>query len=310
MPFLPQRSVKREALFIYWLSGNGRGYSHYALTRRAGKKDVMSVSALIRLQCIPIHSLCVGGAEFNKGPWQARPSEIRSLRTFFLDMDQAPTSFLALARKRSRSPPTNKIGECIKSTSFIDGRVPTGQRFGFMHYTRLRGGSYKAYSRQGLPASKRWKRLYLLMFSPTGILPLPLKFWLAFPDLGVLTAEQYGMVRAFIMERNNDTTASLRIESCECMVGREPKMSEQQIQRFFIGGQRQNRARNLSKLSVVLANHTNDMILNTPYNNVKAALIELALLSSFLLGFMLERVLTEHLFITLFPKNYINGLVA
>ncbi|OIW15545.1 hypothetical protein TanjilG_01068 [Lupinus angustifolius] len=168
----------------------------------------------------------VGGAEFNKGPWQARPSEIRSLRTFFLDMDQAPTSFLALARKRSRSPPTNKIGECIKSTSFIDGRVPTGQRFGFMHYTRLRGGSYKAYSRQGLPASKRWKRLYLLMFSPTGILPLPLKFWLAFPDLGVLTAEQYGMVRAFIMERNNGTTASLRIESCECMVGPEPEIRD------------------------------------------------------------------------------------
>jgi hypothetical protein len=61
--------------------------------------------------------------------------------------------------------------------------------------------SYKVYSRQGLPASKRWKRHYLLMFSLTGILPLPLKFWLAFPDLGVLTAEQYGMVRAFIMER-------------------------------------------------------------------------------------------------------------
>ena len=66
---------------------------------------------------------------------------------------------------------------------------------------RLRGGSYKVYSRQGLPTSKRWKRHYLLMFSPTGILPLPLKFWLAFTDLGVLTAEQYGMVRAFIMER-------------------------------------------------------------------------------------------------------------
>jgi len=25
---------------LYWLSGNGRGYSHYALTRRAGKKYV------------------------------------------------------------------------------------------------------------------------------------------------------------------------------------------------------------------------------------------------------------------------------
>lgn len=38
-------------------------------------------------------------------PWQARPSEIRSLRTFFLDVDQAPTSFLALARKRSAFEP-------------------------------------------------------------------------------------------------------------------------------------------------------------------------------------------------------------
>ncbi|KAJ0818995.1 hypothetical protein HanRHA438_MTg0865361 (mitochondrion) [Helianthus annuus] len=28
--------------------------------------------------------------------------------------------------------------------------------------------SYKVYSRQGLPASKRWKRHYLLMFSLTG----------------------------------------------------------------------------------------------------------------------------------------------
>ncbi|KAK1405907.1 hypothetical protein QVD17_42421 [Tagetes erecta] len=43
------------------------------------------------------------------------------------------------------------------------------------------------------------------------------QFWLAFPDLGVLTAEQYGM--------SNGTTASLRIESCECMVGPEPEMS-------------------------------------------------------------------------------------
>ncbi|CAL0314983.1 unnamed protein product [Lupinus luteus] len=138
---------------------NGRGYSHYALTRRAGKKDVMSVSALIRLQCIPIHSLCVGKAKPSalhcrgKGDtvpkgWlvlvtetdtdKARPSEIRSLRTFFLDMDQAPTSFLALARKRSRSPPTNKIGECIKSTSFIDGRVPTGYAVDLIRPTHVK----------------------------------------------------------------------------------------------------------------------------------------------------------------------------
>ncbi|KAF1874290.1 hypothetical protein Lal_00040773, partial [Lupinus albus] len=148
---------RRTLLILSIRAGNGRGYSHYALTRRAGNKDVMSVSALIRLQCIPIHSLCVGKAkpsalhcrgkgdtvpkgwlvlvtETDTDNWmllhsgterrvmgtthhkkkavmqieRARPSEIRSLRTFFLDMDQAPTSFLALARKRSRSPPTNK----------------------------------------------------------------------------------------------------------------------------------------------------------------------------------------------------------
>nr|QCQ81949.1 hypothetical protein [Ammopiptanthus mongolicus] len=75
----------------------------------------------------------VGGAEFRV---LGRLDHRRSVHYERFFMDQAPTSFLALARKRSRSPPTKKIGECIKSTSFIDGRVPTGQRFGFMHYTR------------------------------------------------------------------------------------------------------------------------------------------------------------------------------
>lgn len=37
--------------------------------------------------------------------------------------------------------------------------------------------------------------------------------------------------------------------------------SEQQIPRFFLGGQRQNRARKISKLSVVLANHTSNSCL-------------------------------------------------
>lgn len=41
----------------------------------------------------------------------------------------------------------------------------------------------------------------LNVFADWHTFPFSLMFWLAFPDLGVLTAEQYGMVRAFIMER-------------------------------------------------------------------------------------------------------------
>ena len=36
------------------------------------------------------------------------------------------------------------------------------------------------------------------MLSPSGVFPLPLKLWLAFPDFGVLTP---GVARAFILDR-------------------------------------------------------------------------------------------------------------
>lgn len=39
---------------------------------------------------------------------------------------------------------------------------------------------------------------YLCMLSPSGVFPLPLKLWLAFPDFGVLTP---GVARAFILDR-------------------------------------------------------------------------------------------------------------
>lgn len=59
--------------------------------------------------------------------------------------------------------------------------------------SRLRGAEIVSVVR---PKSKRWKRSYLCMLSPSGVFPLPLKLWLAFPDLGVLTP---GVARAFIL---------------------------------------------------------------------------------------------------------------
>ena len=63
---------------------------------------------------------------------------------------------------------------------------------------RLRGASYRICGAPYRPKSKRWKRNYLCMLSPSGVFPLPLKLWLAFPDLGVLTP---GVARAFILDR-------------------------------------------------------------------------------------------------------------
>lgn len=82
--------MEREALFLYWLSGNGRGYSHYALTRRAGKIYVMSVSALIRLQCIPI--LCAS-------VWLSYPI------SFFLHLKEFFPFFSFFQKARLSHPP-------------------------------------------------------------------------------------------------------------------------------------------------------------------------------------------------------------
>lgn len=84
---------------------------------------------------------------------------------------------------------------CGKDPIFSKIRDVTGTMFLSLTY-RLRGASYRICGAPYRPKSKRWKRHYLCMLSPSGVFPLPLKLWLAFPDLGVLTP---GVARAFIL---------------------------------------------------------------------------------------------------------------
>lgn len=39
------------------------------------------------------------------------------------------------------------------------------------------------------------------MHALSGVFPLPVALWLTFPDLGILTSEQLGAARAFILDR-------------------------------------------------------------------------------------------------------------
>lgn len=66
---------------------------------------------------------------------------------------------------------------------------------------RLRGGGYRVYTNAHKPKSKRWCRHWLLAHSPSGILPMPYELWLAFPEIGVLSPYQLGMVRHFIISK-------------------------------------------------------------------------------------------------------------
>ena len=50
-------------------------------------------------------------------------------------------------------------------------------------------------------SNRRWRRHYLLMHSPSGIYPLPVEFWLTFPERGVLTCYEFGMLRSLILEK-------------------------------------------------------------------------------------------------------------
>ena len=49
--------------------------------------------------------------------------------------------------------------------------------------------------------TRRWKRHWLLMYSPSGIHPLPLELWLSFTNRGYLNCYERGFARAFIIER-------------------------------------------------------------------------------------------------------------
>lgn len=74
---------------------------------------------------------------------------------------------------------------------------------GFTASFRLRGAGYRVLSRIDSSApqkvfsrlSKRWKRHWLSLYTPTGLIPLPLELWLSFPEKGGLTCYERGMVR-------------------------------------------------------------------------------------------------------------------
>lgn len=78
----------------------------------------------------------------------------------------------------------------------------------FMSSFRLRGGGYRVLSkvRRREPAkvfsrlSLRWKRHWLSLFTPSGLSPLPLDLWLAFPEKAVLSCYEVGKVREFLLE--------------------------------------------------------------------------------------------------------------
>nr|UJQ92534.1 MAG: putative RNA-dependent RNA polymerase [Mitoviridae sp.] len=66
---------------------------------------------------------------------------------------------------------------------------------------RLKGGGYRVYNSTSFKKlSRRWRRHLLSMYSPSGIFPLPLELWLAWP-FGVLTCYQLGAVREYILKR-------------------------------------------------------------------------------------------------------------
>lgn len=72
---------------------------------------------------------------------------------------------------------------------------------------RLKGAGYRVFSKVRMDSqpifdclSRRWKRHWLTLYAGSGIYPLPLKLWLAFPDLGCLNCYQVGMVRARLLE--------------------------------------------------------------------------------------------------------------
>jgi len=80
---------------------------------------------------------------------------------------------------------------------------------GFHPSFRLRGAGYRVLARldRSKPnqvfgrLSKRWRRHWLSTYSPSGLRPLPLKLWFAFPEKGCLSCYEYGFVRAYILRQ-------------------------------------------------------------------------------------------------------------
>jgi hypothetical protein len=80
----------------------------------------------------------------------------------------------------------------------------------FQNTFRLKGGGYRVYSRIRLhntqninifrSLSRRWRRHWLTMYSPSGVIPLSFELWLAYPEKGYLTCYEIGQLRYFILE--------------------------------------------------------------------------------------------------------------
>jgi len=110
---------------------------------------------------------------------------------------------------------------------------------------RLKGGGYRVYSRiredsrnvsifQSL--SRRWRRHWVSMFSPSGIHPLPFELWLAFPEKGILSCYEKGVVRSFILERVEPRDIDEKsIEQVRAFWDNDPDdMFERHLQSFVV----------------------------------------------------------------------------
>lgn len=71
---------------------------------------------------------------------------------------------------------------------------------------RLRGGVYRVFSKFDVgkypfwTLSRRWRRHWLVIHSPSGLTPLLVSLWLAFPDKGILNCYEIGYIRAFFLK--------------------------------------------------------------------------------------------------------------
>lgn len=81
---------------------------------------------------------------------------------------------------------------------------------------RLRGASYRVYGAAHHPKSQRWRRHLLVMLSPnSGVFPLPLVFWLGYPDSTVY-CYTLGVVRAYLLSKLKAKAVSFSWKSIVC----------------------------------------------------------------------------------------------
>lgn len=104
---------------------------------------------------------------------------------------------------------------------------------------RLKGAGYRVLARvdRSKPSavfgrlSRRWKRHWLSLHLPSGVRPLPLTLWLAFPEKGGLTCYQLGMVRWFLINAARPKDID---ESSILMVSKFWSGHEETFERFLV----------------------------------------------------------------------------